>query len=84
MILLLQREIERDTYTVTCGVFDGENKKMRAKLTTSLGYSLLIAAAVAGVIYAKTSLDFSEIAQFAVFAAGALALLVMTSGRRVK
>lgn len=51
---------------------------MRANLTTSLGYTLLTAAAVGGVVSGQIGLNFSSIAQFAVFGAGALALLLIT------
>ncbi len=57
---------------------------MRAKITTSFGYSLLTAAAVAGVIFANRTLDFSEVAQLFVFGAGAVALLLMTRVRSSK
>lgn len=57
---------------------------MRTKITTSLGYSLLMTAAVVGAIFAKSSVDLSEIAQFMVLAAGAVSLMLMTRTRPSK
>ena len=57
---------------------------MRARITTSLGYSLLTAAALAGAIYANKAVNFSEIAQFVILGAGAVALLLMTHARSTK
>lgn len=57
---------------------------MRAKITTSLGYSLLTVAAVAGFASANTQLNFLQFAQLAVLGAGAVALLLVTRTRSTK
>jgi hypothetical protein len=57
---------------------------MRAKITTSLGYTLLTGAAIGGLIYTKTDFNYAQIAQFMVLGAGAVALLLMTRQRSAK
>ncbi len=51
---------------------------MRAKLTTGFGYTLLTSPAIAGVVNGQSPISLPNIIQFAVFGAGAIALLLMT------
>jgi hypothetical protein len=54
---------------------------MRAKITTSLGYSLLTVAGLTWAIYAKGAMNLPEVAQLVVLAAGAVSLLLVTRVR---
>jgi hypothetical protein len=57
---------------------------MRTKLITTLGYTLLGAVAVVMALSWETSINFSEVVQLAVFAAGATSLFLMTQTRSHK
>lgn len=57
---------------------------MRAKITTSLGYALLAAVAIVVAYSRSSSVNFSDVLQLAVFAAGATSLFLMTQTRSHK
>lgn len=58
---------------------------MRAKLTTTLGYALLAVVATVMMVYSwNSSVNFSDMLQLVVFAAGAMSLFLMTQTRSSK
>ena len=57
---------------------------MMAKFATSFGFSLLMATAIGAWIYSNKVLTLTELTQFGVLAAGAIALWLATRTRSYK